>query len=50
MTHICNYCEYQDICKDKFKDRGGMLCSNKYFQNKRETEWRQEREQENNSI
>lgn len=50
MTHICNYCKYSDVCKEKFKDRSGMLCTNKHFQNEREQNWRLEREQENNSI
>lgn len=50
MTHICNYCKYNDVCKEKFKEKSGMLCKNKYFQKEREMEWRKEHEQENNSI
>lgn len=44
MRHICNYCKYQDVCKEKFKEESGMLCRNKYFQIEREKEYKKENE------
>jgi hypothetical protein len=50
MIHICNDCENKYNCKQAFKDKSGMLCSNIFFQKEKEIEWRKKREQENNSV
>ena len=42
MTHICNDCKYNDICKEKFKEKSVLLCKNKYFQKEREKEFSSE--------
>ena len=45
MTHICNDCKYQDICKEKFKNSTGLLCENKWFRKETESNFIKENRQ-----
>lgn len=39
MVHICNECKHREECKEFLKDRAGILCNNKLYQQEREKEW-----------
>lgn len=42
MTHICNNCKQREICKEKFKEKTGLLCSNIFFRKQEEERFKME--------